>query len=110
VHEFLSGGLVCNFMLQIEFCFIGMTKLQYSSTPNSVTFPCRVSVEGNNAEFQKLFVFTDEKQHYLGILLLIAVVIKNSVFLDIMLCIPVKGNPCFGGTCHLHIQGRRISQ
>jgi hypothetical protein len=41
---------------------------------------------------------------------LTSVVMKNSIFWDIMRCIPLKANPHFGGTCLLHLQDRRISQ
>jgi hypothetical protein len=39
-----------------------------------------------------------------------AVVIEKSVFWDIKLCGPLKVSHCFGGTCCLHLQGRRINQ
>jgi hypothetical protein len=45
-----------------------------------------------------------------GIEVLTAVVVKSSIFWDIMLCSPLKLNRRFGGTCHLHLQDRRISQ
>jgi hypothetical protein len=35
---------------------------------------------------------------------------KISTFWDIILCSPLKVNRRFGGTCRLHLQGRRISQ
>jgi hypothetical protein len=35
---------------------------------------------------------------------------KNSVFLDIMLCSQLKVNRCFGGIYYLHLQGRRKIQ
>jgi hypothetical protein len=38
------------------------------------------------------------------------VVMKSSMFLDIMLCSPLKVNQHFRGTCRLHLQGRRICQ
>jgi hypothetical protein len=34
---------------------------------------------------------------------------KRSIFWDITLCSPLKVNRCFGGTCRLQLQGRRIS-
>jgi hypothetical protein len=40
----------------------------------------------------------------------IMVELKSSVFWDIMLRSPLKVNRCFGGTCRLHLQGRRICQ
>jgi hypothetical protein len=35
---------------------------------------------------------------------------KSPVFCDMPLCSPVKVNRYFGGTYHLHLYGRRISQ
>jgi hypothetical protein len=35
---------------------------------------------------------------------------KNSIFWDITPCSQLKVNRCFAGTCHLYLQGRRISQ
>jgi hypothetical protein len=35
---------------------------------------------------------------------------KSSIFWDITPCIPLKVNRHFGGTCHLHLQGRRKNQ
>jgi hypothetical protein len=35
---------------------------------------------------------------------------KSSVFWDITPCSPLKANRRFGGTCRLHLQGRRISR
>jgi hypothetical protein len=34
---------------------------------------------------------------------------KSSVFLAMTPCIPLKGDRRLGGTCRLHLQGRRIS-
>jgi hypothetical protein len=39
-----------------------------------------------------------------------AVVMKNSIFGDIMMCSLLKVSLCFGGTCRLHLQGQTISQ
>jgi hypothetical protein len=36
--------------------------------------------------------------------------LKSSVFWDITPCSPLKVNWRFGGTCRLHLQGRRVSQ
>jgi hypothetical protein len=36
--------------------------------------------------------------------------IRSSIFWDITLCNPLKVKRRFGGTCRLHLQGRRISQ
>jgi hypothetical protein len=47
---------------------------------------------------------------YFRIEVLTAVVMKSTVFWGITLCNPLKANRRFGGTCRLHIQGRRISQ
>jgi hypothetical protein len=41
---------------------------------------------------------------------LTTLVTKSSVFWDITPCSPLKINRRFGRTCHLHLQGRRISQ
>jgi hypothetical protein len=38
------------------------------------------------------------------------VAVKSSIFWDIILCNPLKANQHFGGTCHLHLQGQRLSQ
>jgi hypothetical protein len=38
------------------------------------------------------------------------VVMKSSVFWDIVPCSPLKVNRRLGGTCRLHLQGRRINQ
>jgi hypothetical protein len=35
---------------------------------------------------------------------------KSSIFWDITLCSPLKAKWCFGGTCHLHLEGWRINQ
>jgi hypothetical protein len=35
---------------------------------------------------------------------------KSYIFWDIMSCSPLRINRHFGGTCHLYLQGRRISQ
>jgi hypothetical protein len=35
---------------------------------------------------------------------------KSSIFWDIKPCCSFKVHRCFGGTCHRHLQGRRISQ
>jgi hypothetical protein len=36
--------------------------------------------------------------------------VKNFIFWDITSCSPLKVNRCFGGTCCLHLQDRRINQ
>jgi hypothetical protein len=41
---------------------------------------------------------------------LTTVVMKSSIFWDIMSCSPLKVNRRFGGTCRLHFQGLRIIQ
>jgi hypothetical protein len=38
------------------------------------------------------------------------VVMKNTIFWDIMLCSPLKVNRRFAETYRLHLQGRKISQ
>jgi hypothetical protein len=45
-----------------------------------------------------------------GLEVLKAVVMKNSIFWDVKLCGPLKVNGSFGGTCRLHLQCRSISQ
>jgi hypothetical protein len=45
-----------------------------------------------------------------GLEFLTPVVIKSSVFWDMTPCSPLKTNRRFGGTCRLHLQGRRIQQ
>jgi hypothetical protein len=51
------------------------------------------------------------KYFYLaGLGILTAVVMKSSILWDITLRSPLKVNQRFGGTCHLHLQGRRIGQ
>jgi hypothetical protein len=40
---------------------------------------------------------------------LIAMVMKSSLFRDIIPCSLPTVNCCFGGTCHLHLYGQRIS-
>jgi hypothetical protein len=45
-----------------------------------------------------------------GFEVLIAVIMKNTVLWDITPCSPLKVNWRFGGTCHLHLQGRRITR
>jgi hypothetical protein len=42
---------------------------------------------------------------YVGFEILTAVVMKISVFCDMMSYILLKVNQCFGGTCYLHLQG-----
>jgi hypothetical protein len=37
-------------------------------------------------------------------------VLKTSIFWDIKPCSLLKVSQCFGGTCHLHVQGQRINQ
>jgi hypothetical protein len=48
--------------------------------------------------------------HHLGSEVLTAVVMKNSVYWGIASCSPLKASQCFGRTCRLHLQGRRICQ
>jgi hypothetical protein len=36
--------------------------------------------------------------------------LKSSIFWDLMPCSPLKVNRRFGGTCGLHLQGRRIGK
>jgi hypothetical protein len=57
----------------------------------------------------KLFSF-DRNRVLVGYEVLTAVVIKNYIFWDITPCSLLKVNRCFGGTCRLHLQRRKISQ
>jgi hypothetical protein len=41
--------------------------------------------------------------------LIITLKLKSTIFRDITLCSLLKVNPRFGGTYHLHLQGRKIS-
>jgi hypothetical protein len=45
----------------------------------------------------------------IGFEVIAAVSMKISIFCDITLCIPVKFNRGFGGTCRLHLHGRSIN-
>jgi hypothetical protein len=45
-----------------------------------------------------------------GFQILTAVVMKSSIFCDIMTCGPLKVNWRFAGTCNRHLERRRISQ
>jgi hypothetical protein len=47
---------------------------------------------------------------FVGFEVLRAVVMKISIFWDITPSSLLKVSRCFGGTCHLHLQDRRISQ
>jgi hypothetical protein len=49
-------------------------------------------------------------QNVVGFEVLTAVVAMSSVFWDITLCIPLKVDIRFGGTCSLHHHGGRKSQ
>jgi hypothetical protein len=57
-----------------------------------------------------LIFFEDRIEMYLGSEVLTVVIMKSSIFWDIMTCGPLKVNWRFGGTCRLHLQGRRISR
>jgi hypothetical protein len=46
---------------------------------------------------------------YLGFEVFTEVVMKSSIFWDITSCSPLKVNGSFGGTCRLHLQGRKVS-
>jgi hypothetical protein len=52
----------------------------------------------------------NNNQYCVGFEVLTAVVMKSSIFWDIMSCSPLKVTPRFGGTCRLHLQIRRMSQ
>jgi hypothetical protein len=49
-------------------------------------------------------------EHLVGSEVLKAVVMKNCTFWDITPCSPLKIKSCFRETCHLHLQGQRLSQ
>jgi hypothetical protein len=53
---------------------------------------------------------TSTARKYVRFEVLTAVVMKISIFWDITSTSPFKVNRYFGGTCRLHLQGRRISQ
>jgi hypothetical protein len=46
--------------------------------------------------------------HYVGFEVYTAVAMKSSIFWDTTPCSPLKVNRRFGGTCRVHVQGRRI--
>jgi hypothetical protein len=54
--------------------------------------------------------YSREERDKVGFEVLTAVVMKSSLFCAVTPCSPFKCNTCFGGTCHLHLQGQRISQ
>jgi hypothetical protein len=49
-------------------------------------------------------------QFYIGFEVLTPLIMKSPAFWNITPCGPVKISRCFGGTCHLHLQGPKISQ
>jgi hypothetical protein len=54
--------------------------------------------------------FQHKQEFYeVGFAVLTAVVMNSSIFWDITPCRLLKVNRHFRGTCHLHLQGRRIS-
>jgi hypothetical protein len=60
-----------------------------------------------------ILISSDDRQspkYYEGFEVLRTVVMKSSVSWDAMPCSPLRVNRHFGGTCHLHLQGRSISQ
>jgi hypothetical protein len=56
------------------------------------------------------FLYGKQMVHFVGFVLLTAVVIKRSVFWDITPCSPLKANGRFEGTCRLRLQGGSIRQ
>jgi hypothetical protein len=58
----------------------------------------------------KMNVFMKIDIEDVGFGVLAAVVRKTYTFCNTMPCSPLKVNRRFGGICHLHFQGRRISQ
>jgi hypothetical protein len=53
--------------------------------------------------------FSTRSVHYVGSMVLTAVIMKISIFWDITPYSPLKVNWRFGGKCHLHLQGWRIN-
>jgi hypothetical protein len=47
---------------------------------------------------------------HVGFEVITAVVLKSTIFWDRTPCSPLKVNQQFGGTYHLHLQGREVSQ
>jgi hypothetical protein len=48
--------------------------------------------------------------YYVGFEVLTAMIMKSSIFWNVTPSSPLKVNLHSGGTCHFHLQGRRISQ
>jgi hypothetical protein len=61
-------------------------------------------------EKKQYFAQKNEMIWCLGFEVFTAMVMKSSLFWEMMSCSPMKVNWCFGGTCHFHIQGWRVSQ
>jgi hypothetical protein len=59
---------------------------------------------------REVWMSLGNKTSNVGFEVLTTVVMKSSVFWDITLCSLLKVNHCFRQTCHLHLQGWRISQ
>jgi hypothetical protein len=53
---------------------------------------------------------SEEEQEVIRFEVPAAVVMKGYISWDIAPCNPLKVNRRFGGTCRLHLQGRRINQ
>jgi hypothetical protein len=64
----------------------------------------------NFIQAENLLQIFSIKNYYVRFEVLATVIMKSSVFWDIMPCTLLKVNWHFGGTCCLHLQGQRISQ
>jgi hypothetical protein len=51
-----------------------------------------------------------KKESFAGFEVLKTVVMESSIFWNITPCSPLKVNRKLGGTCRLHLQGRKTSQ
>jgi hypothetical protein len=70
------------------FCFVYRGQKAVPETTVPYMKPCPISNKRNTIETRSS--------------------LKSSIFRDITRCSPMKVNLRFGGTCHLHFQGRRI--
>jgi hypothetical protein len=62
------------------------------------------------SRLQSILICTVQTNFYVGFEVLTAMVMKSSLLHDITPYGPFTVNRHFGGTCHLHLQGRGISQ
>jgi hypothetical protein len=70
---------------------------------------CAVGFEVNLPEFSNI-VLDELCNKIVGFEVLTPVVMKSCTFWDITPCSPLKVDLHFGGTCHLHLQGRKINR